>query len=65
MYIDLRKNIDTPFTDKELYDQHIESLIEEYTNADKLHERHLENQRQATEEANVKKALQDDLNQFS
>lgn len=66
MAIDLRKKSDiTPPTDKELYENHVEDTIHDNTDSDRLHEKHVENQRKAAEEANVKKAMEDNLNLFS
>ena len=40
--IDLRKNTDKTFSDKELYNAHIETVIHENTDSDIIHERHIE-----------------------
>ena len=65
MSIDLRKKSDiTPLTDKELYKKNIEDTIHNNTDFDRLHEKHVENQRKSAEEANIKKAIENNLNLF-
>ncbi len=54
-----------PPTTKELYEKNIEDTIHNNTDFDRLHEKHVENQRKSAEEANVKKAIEDNLNLFS
>jgi hypothetical protein len=66
MSINLRKKSDiTPLTDKELYKKNIEDTIHNNTDFDRLHEKYVENQRKFAEKANIKKAIEDNLNLFS
>ena len=66
MSIDLRKKSNiTPPTIKELYEKNIDDTIHNNTDFDRLHEKHVENQRKSAEEANVKKAIENNLNMFS
>jgi len=55
--IDLRKNIDKPYSDKELYDQHIESLIRENTDPKLMYERHIQQLRKEYEESQMDPVL--------
>jgi hypothetical protein len=55
--IDLRKNTDKPYSDEELYDQHIESLIRENTDPKLMHERHIERLRKDYEESQIDQVL--------
>ncbi len=59
--IDLRKNIDTPFSDKELHDAHIETLIRENTDPDIMYARHIEKLHKNFEESQIKEALLQDI----
>ena len=55
--IDLRKNIDKPYSDEELYDQHIESLIRENTDPNLMYECHIERLRKDYEEFQIDQVL--------
>jgi ATP-dependent Zn protease len=55
--IDLRKNTDKPYSDKELYDQHIESLIRENTDPKLMHARHIQQLRKEYEESLIDTVL--------
>ena len=55
--IDLRKNTDKTFSDKELYNAHIETVIHENTDSDIIHERHIEKLRKDYEESQIDPVL--------
>jgi hypothetical protein len=58
--IDLRKS-----TDKELHDEHIETLIRENTDPDIIHAKHIEKLRKDFEESQIQKALLQDIRDSS
>ena len=55
--IDLRKNTDKTFSDKELYNSHIETVIHENTNSDIIHEKHIEKLCKEYEESQIDTVL--------
>ena len=59
--IDFRKNADKTFSDKELYNAHIETVIHENTNFDIIHEKHIEKLCKDFEESQIQKALLQDI----
>ena len=57
----------TPPTAEELYEQHMDHVIHENTDPDKLYEKHIDNQIKGAEQAMIEKAeeLANSLNNFS
>tara|TARA_R110002020_G_scaffold471563_1_gene698754 strand:- start:125 stop:322 length:198 start_codon:yes stop_codon:yes gene_type:complete len=59
--IDLRKNTDKTFSDKELHDAHIKKVIHENTDPDIIHAKHIEKLHKNFEESQIQKALLQDI----